>query len=117
MRSQKRNVEHNPEASHQDGGWELVTDVANEKDVGLDGLRVVCHIERVDLCRASTEASGKEMPQELRRASREMMHEGAVRVMAGGASGRALLVTRGTACGGVVMAPAGKTPKTKGGRR
>ena len=28
----------------------------------------------------------------------------------------ALPVTRGTACGGVVMAPAGKTPKMKGGR-
>ena len=26
-------------------------------------------------------------------------------------------LTRGKACGGVVMAPAGKTPKTKGGRR
>ena len=46
-----------------------------------------------------------------------MMHEGAIRVMAEGASGRALPVTRGTACGGVVMATAGKTPKTKGGRR
>ena len=45
------------------------------------------------------------------------MHEGTIRVMAEGASGRALPVTRGTACGGVVMAPAGKTPKMKGGRR
>ena len=26
-------------------------------------------------------------------------------------------MTRGTACGGVVVAPAGKTPQTKGGRR
>ena len=50
----------------------------------------------------------------VRRASRKMMHEGAVRVMAEGASRRALPVTRGTACGRVVMAPAGKTPKTKG---
>ena len=46
----------------------------------------------------------------VRRASREMMHEGAVGVMAEGASGRALPVTRGTACGGVVVPPAGKTP-------
>ena len=45
----------------------------------------------------------------VRRASRKMMHEGAVRVMAEGASGRALPVTRGTACAEVVMAPAGKT--------
>ena len=45
------------------------------------------------------------------------MHEGAVRVMAKGAGGSALPVTRGTACGGVVMAPTGKTPKTKGRRR
>ena len=36
--------------------------------------------------------------------------------MAEGAGGRTLPVTRGTACGGVVMAPAGKTPKTKGRR-
>ena len=42
------------------------------------------------------------------------MHEGAVRVMAKGAGGRPLQVTRGTACGGRVMAPARKTPKTKG---
>ena len=46
---------------------ELVTDVANEKDVGPDGLQGP--------------------------------------------------LTRGTACGGVVMAPAGKSEKTKGGRR
>ena len=45
------------------------------------------------------------------------MHEGAVRVMAEGAGGRTLLVPGGTACGGVVMAPAGKAPKTKGRRR
>ena len=31
--------------------------------------------------------------------------------------GRTLPVQGGTACGGVVVAPAGKTPKTKGGRR
>ena len=45
------------------------------------------------------------------------MHEGAVRVMAKGAGRRALPVTRGIVCEGVVMAPAGKTPKTKGRRR
>ena len=33
-------------APHKDGG-ELVTDVANEKDVGPDSLRIVCIIERV----------------------------------------------------------------------
>ena len=48
------------------------------------------------------------------RASGEAMHEGAVRVMAKGAGRRPLPVTRGTACGGKVIAPAGKTPKTKG---
>ena len=37
------------------------------------------------------------------------MHEGAVRVMAKGAGGRPLPVTRGTASGGKVM-----TPSTKG---
>ena len=54
---------------------------------------------------------------ELGRASRKMMHEGAVRVMAELAGGRTLPVTRGTASGGVVMSPAGKTPKTKGRRK
>ena len=48
------------------------------------------------------------------RASRKVMHEGAIRVMAEGASGRTLPVP---ACGGVVMAPTGKTSKTKGRRR
>ena len=47
------------------------------------------------------------------RTSGEATHEGAVRVMAKAAGGRPLLVTRGTACGGKVMAPARKTPKTK----
>ena len=42
------------------------------------------------------------------------MHEGAVRVMAKGAGGGTLPMTRGTACGGRVVAPARKTPKTKG---
>ena len=54
---------------------------------------------------------------EVGRASRKVMHEGAVRVMAEGAGGRTLLVRGGTACGGVVMAPVDKTPKTKGRRR
>ena len=46
-----------------------------------------------------------------------MMHEGAVRVMAEGAGGRTLLMPGETPCGGVVVAPEGKTPKTKGRRR
>ena len=106
----------------------MVTDVANEKDVGPDGMRVVCLIERVEdppvpsqhrgIGQGDATGMSPSSPSVVvRRASREMMHEGAVRVMAEGASGRALPVTRGTACGGVVMAPAGKTPKTKGGRR
>ena len=102
----------------------MVTDVANEKDVGPDRLRV-CLIERVEdpvvLSQhrgiwqgGATGMSPTSSSVAVRRASREKMHEGAIRVMAEGASGRALPVTRGTACGGVVMAPAGKTPKTKG---
>ena len=47
----------------------------------------------------------------VRRASRKMMHEGAVRVMAEGASGSSLPVTSGTACGRVVVAAAGQDPK------
>ena len=46
-----------------------------------------------------------------------MMCEGAVNIMTEGAGGGTLPMTRGTACGRVVMAAAGKTPKTKGGRR
>ena len=42
------------------------------------------------------------------------MHEGDVRVMAEGAGGKTLPVLGSTACGGVVMAPAGK--KAEGGR-
>ena len=45
------------------------------------------------------------------------MHEGAIRVMVKGVGGRALPVTKGTACGGMFMAPVGKTPKTKGRRK
>ena len=37
--------------------------------------------------------------------------------MTEGAGGKTLPVPGGTACGGVVVAPAGKTPKTKGRRR
>ena len=104
---------------------ELVTDVANEKDAGPDSLRSVCLVERVkDPAVLSqhrsigqgdaTGMSPSSSSVAVRRTSRKMMHEGADRVMAKGAGGRALLVTRGTACGGVVMAPAGKTPKTNG---
>ena len=87
--------------------------MATEKDVGPDCLRGVGFIER---CRASTEALGSPSVA-VRRARREMMHDGAVNVMTEGAGGGTLPMTRGTACGGVVMAPAGKTPKTKGRRR
>ena len=104
---------------------ELVTDVASEKDVGPDSLRGLCLIERVEdpavLSQhrgigqgGATGMSPSSLSVAVRRASRKMMHEGAVRVMAEGANARVLPVTRGTACGGVVMAPAGKTPKTKG---
>ena len=107
---------------------ELVTDMANEKDVGPDSLRGVCLIERVEdpavlsqhrgIGQGDATGMSPSSPSvAVRRASRKMMHDRAVRVMAEGASGRALPVTRGTACGGVVMAPAGKTPKTKGRRR
>ena len=50
----------------------------------------------------------------VRRANGKMMHEGAVDIMTEGVGGGTLPMTRGTACGRVVMAPAGKTPKTKG---
>ena len=43
--------------------------------------------------------------------------KGAVRIMAERAGGKTLPVPGRTACGGVVMTPAGKTPKTKGKRR
>ena len=103
-------------------------DVANEKDVGPDSLRGVCLIEKVEdpavlsQHRGIGQGDATGMSRScrsvaVRRASRKMMHEGAVRVMAEGASRRALPVTRGTAYGGVVMAPAGKTPETKGRRR
>ena len=82
--------------------------VPNQKDVGLDGLRVVCLIERVEdppvlsqhrgIGQGDATGMSPSSPSvAVRRASREMMHEGAVRVMAEGASGRALPVTRGTA--------------------
>ena len=102
--------------------------MANEKDVGPESLRRVCLIERVEdpavlsqhrgIGQGDVTGMSPSSPSvAVRRVSRKMMHEGALRDMAEGASGRALLVTRGTACGGVVMAPAGKTPKTKGRRR
>ena len=45
----------------------MVTDVANENDVGPESLRGVCFIERVEdptLLGKNRGASGKEMPQE-----------------------------------------------------
>ena len=47
----------------------------------------------------------------VRRASGKMMHEGAVNKGAGGGT---LPMTKGTACGRVIVAPAGKTPKDEG---
>ena len=82
---------------------ELVTNVPTEEDMGTDSVRSVCFIMRVD-------------NPSVGRASRKVVHEGAVGILTEGAGGRTL-VLGGTACGGVVMAPAGKTPKTKGRRR
>ena len=114
--------------SHQDGGWSWSQDMANEKDVGPDCLRGNCLIERVEDPAVQSQHRGIGQGDAtgmspsgpsvaVRRASGKMMHEGAVRVVTEGAGGRTLPMTRGTACGGVVMAPAGKTPKTKGRRR
>ena len=86
----------------------MVTDVANEKEVGRDSLRGVCFIERVEdpamlsqhrgIGQGDATGMSPSSPSvAVRRASRKMMHEGAVRVMAEGASGRALQVTRWTA--------------------
>ena len=93
MRNQRGNVEHNPDASQ----LELVTDVANEKDVGPNRLRVVCLIESVEDPPVlnqhrgigqgdATGMSPSSQRVAVRRASREMIHEGAVRVMVEGAS-------------------------------
>ena len=99
-----------------------------KKDVGPDCLRGVCLIERVEdpavlsqhrgIGQGDATGMSPSGPSvAVRRASGKMMHEGAVRVVTEGAGGRTLPMTRGTPCGGVVMAPAGKTPKTKGRRR
>ena len=99
--------------------------MANEKDVGLDGLRVVCLIERVEdppvlsqhrgIGQGDATGMSPSSPSvAVRRASREMMHEGAVRVMAEGASGRALPVTRGTAWR---SCPSGQDPGGMTGRK
>ena len=125
MRNQGRNVEHNPDASHQDGGCSWSQTWPTKR---MWARIAVCLIERVEdpavlsqhrgIGQGDVTGMSPSSPSvAVRRASRKMMHEGAVRDMAEGASGRALKVTRGTACGGVVMAPAGKTPKTKGRRR
>ena len=78
--------------------------------------RIVCGVLassrglKTQLCCVSVGASDSSSTV-VGRASRKVMHEGAVRVVADGAGGRALPVTIGSACGGVVMAPAGKTDK------
>ena len=107
---------------------ELVTNVANDEDVGPDSMRGVCLIEGVDFPTVlrqhrgfrqgdATGVSPSNTSTVVGRASRKVMHEGAIRVMVKGVGGRALPVTKGTACGGMFMAPAGKTPKTKGRRK
>ena len=106
----------------------MVTDVANEDDVGPDRLRGVGFIERVEDPAVlsqhrgirqgdATRMSPSDPGVAVRRANGKMMHEGAVNITTEGAGGGTLPMTRGTACGRVVMAPAGKTPKTKGRRR
>ena len=103
----------------------MVANVSNKEDVGPDSMRRICLVEGVEhptvLCQRrnfrqgdTTGVSPGCSSAVVERASRKVMHKGAVRVMAKGAGGRTLPVTRGTACGGVVMAPAGKTLKTKG---
>ena len=70
--------------------------MANEKDVGPDCLRGVCLIERVEdpavlsqhrgIGQGDATGMSPSSPSvAVRRASRKMMHEGAVRVMAEGA--------------------------------
>ena len=99
----------------------------NEEDVGPDSLRRVSLIKDEFPAVLSqrrrfrqggvTGVSPGNSSIVVGRASRKVMREGAVRVMAVGAGGRTLLVPGGTTCGGVFMAPAGKTPKTKSRRR
>ena len=107
---------------------EELKDVPNEEDVGSGGLRRVGLIKGVEdpavLCqrrrfrqRDATGESPSSSSTVVGRVSRKVMHEGDVRVMAEEAGGRTLPVLGGTACGGVVIAPASKTPKTKGRRR
>ena len=99
--------------------------MANEKDVGPDRLWSVCLIKKVedpavlrrhrgikqgDAKRTSPSGPGVAVTK----TNGKMMHEGAVNIMTEGAGGGTLPMTRGTACGRVVMAPTGKTPKTKG---
>ena len=90
--------------------------MASEKDVGPDGLRVVCLIERVGdppvpsqhrgIGQGDATGMSPSGPSvAVRRASREMMHEGAVRVMAEEAGG--------TACGRVVMAQRARPRRRK----
>ena len=90
--------------------------------MGPDCLRCVGFIERVeDPAVLSQHRDTGRSPSirgvAMRRAIGKMMHEAAVNVMTEGAGGGTLPMTRGTACGRVVMAPTGKTPKTKGRRR
>ena len=102
--------------------------MANEEHVGPDSMRGVCLIKRVENPAVlsqhrsirqgdATGVSPNSSSVKVGRASRKVMHEGAVHVITEGAGGRTLPVPGGTACGRVVMAPAGKSPKTKGRRR
>ena len=81
----------------------MVTDVDNETDVGPDSLRSVCLIKWIENPAVlsqhrgigqgdATGVSPGSTSVVVGRASRKMMHEGAVRVMAEGAGGRTLQV-------------------------
>ena len=94
--------------------------MTNEEDMGTDNMGSLCLIERVENPAVlsqhrsigqgdATRVSPNSSSVEVGRARRKVMHEGAVRVMAEGAGGKTLPVTRGTASGGVA--------KTKGRRR
>ena len=98
MRNQGRNVEH----LHQDGGWSW-SQTRPKKRMWARIFCGFCLIERVEdpavlsqhrgIGQGDATGMSPSSPSvAVRRASRKMMHEGAVR-MAEGASGRALPVT------------------------
>ena len=107
---------------------ELVTDMANEKDVGPDLLRSVCLIKRVedpavlsqhrgirqgDATRMSPSGPGVA----VRRANGKMMHEGAVNIMTAGAGGGTLPMTRGDGLWKSGHGPSGQDPKDERQRK